>query len=337
MNPISILTSLAKEILKDEIDYFNLKKELENYKNLLYTLTEIEIENPINSNDIHFNNGIALSTKFAALCIDDLIRTRQLIRGLFKAVEKVKSKEKPVTILYAGTGPFAALALPLISIYTSKQVQLVLMEINPQTITCLKKTIKKLGIKDYISEIIQEDASTCVLKDATKIDILISETMQHALVKEQQVPIFFNLVTQLNKNTIIIPNAIHMDLAVLGNCSKNIIENTNGKNYKEISKLWCFDKSFIEEKIKIGKLPKNNTNYTLIKDINYKEYISQEYRHLAILTSIHIFDNEWIHFNESGLTIPKILFDVTQQDQSLNKVSLNYKITETPHYTYTLS
>ena len=75
-------------------------------------------------NDVYGETGMALGTLWAALCVDDMIRTKMFVKGLIEAVEDImKKKEGPVHILYAGTGPFATLILPTLASYTSDQVQ----------------------------------------------------------------------------------------------------------------------------------------------------------------------------------------------------------------------
>lgn len=82
------------------------------------------------------------------------------MRGIFAAVKHLHHKKtKPVRILYAGTGPFATLVLPLITKYSPEDLQLILLEVNPQTIVHLKQLIKSLGIENYIEKIICEDAT----------------------------------------------------------------------------------------------------------------------------------------------------------------------------------
>ena len=96
------------EYLKDEIDYLRLLKATQEDKAILNNFTEKDLDSEEGKNDLYFENGKALSTYHAALCLDDLIRTKKFIRGIDKAIIE-KSKNKPIHILYAGTGSFAPL------------------------------------------------------------------------------------------------------------------------------------------------------------------------------------------------------------------------------------
>jgi hypothetical protein len=71
--------------------------------------------------------GLAIDTRSAALCIFDMMRTRKFLLGIRDAIdEKLRiDPGQPVTILYAGTGPFATLLTPLITVFRPDQLQMV--------------------------------------------------------------------------------------------------------------------------------------------------------------------------------------------------------------------
>lgn len=57
--------------------------------------------------------GVAISPAMAAMCVDDFARTVQFLRGTLAAVADLRSTviERAVRVLYAGCGPWAALAV----------------------------------------------------------------------------------------------------------------------------------------------------------------------------------------------------------------------------------
>ena len=59
---------------------------------------EQDMDNKEGRKDIEYENGKALGTFWAALCLDDLVRTRQFIRGIDKAI---KDKKKRKTNTYS--------------------------------------------------------------------------------------------------------------------------------------------------------------------------------------------------------------------------------------------
>ena len=311
------LRKIAEVILADELDYQLLLNTMEEYKTLLLELSTIELEDIANRKNIQFENGVAIGTTWAARCVDDIIRTRQFIRGAFKAVDdKLDEKEAPVHILYAGSGPFATLILPLLATYSDSQIQITVLEINPGSVAFLKRVISKLGFEKYFVKIENEDATR--YKIDADIDILISETMQHALVKEQQVPIMLNLVNQLPSSAIIIPECIKLELAYM---NINQVATGTGDRYKTISTLLHFNQSFINHH--------NPSKNIFDKSVELSMSDSKDFNKIVVLTSIQVYQNEWIKYDESGLTIPKILRPIPAADQTLG---IKYVLGEIPGY-----
>ena len=201
------LIRITSEYLEDTLDYEKLLKTSKEYKNVLNTLSNESLDNEKGRNDIHFNNGKALGSVWAALCIDDLVRTRQFIRGIHKAIEEKKAKKEIIHILYAGTGPFATLILPFILRYSKSEIKYTLLEINPLSFNVLQSVISKLDLEEHDIKFVNDDATKYKFDNGTP-DIIVSETMQNSLDKEQQVSIFYNLMSQGNTDTLFIPENI---------------------------------------------------------------------------------------------------------------------------------
>lgn len=332
MKSIEIIEEVTREILSEDIDYVSLKNKLENLNSMLLRLTELDVNDLTDRQDLLFENGIALCSTFAALCVVDMMRTRQFVRGIFKAVKEVRSqKTAPVKILYAGTGPFATLILPLLTKYSSDELQLTLLEVNEGTTIYLKKVIKELEIESYVEKIVCEDASKYTIDENEKVDILISETMQHGLVKEQQVPIMLNLVNQLDKDVIIIPNKIQLDLALIDTNQKYILNNVNEEKYRVLKTLLEFDKSFIHAH------PKQSNRFELCKQLEFWEEVDEEYDKFVIVTSIQVYGNEWLHADSCSLTVPRLLVDLERIEDVKKEISIEYVIKELPDFEYVLN
>ena len=138
---------ITSEYFNDHLDYQKLSIASKEYKNLLNGVCgqNMDVEN--GRNDIDLDNGKALGTFWAALCIDDMIRTRQFIRGINKAIQEKINQQKPLHVLYAGTGPFATLILPFILRYPKEDIKYTLLEINPlsfEILHALKYFLKQL-------------------------------------------------------------------------------------------------------------------------------------------------------------------------------------------------
>jgi len=322
------------EILQDEIQYVTLQKKLYDFRDCLLDITHLDLNDLEDRKDLQFDNGIALCTTFAALCIQDVMRTRQFIRGIYQAVtDKLSENQKPVHIFYAGTGPFATLVLPILTKFSSDEIRLTLMDVNEKTLGYLDKVIQALSIEDYIDTIVYADASIYQFEKHQNVDILVSETMQYGLVKEQQVPIMINLVQQLSKNAIVIPNNIHLDLAYKDTSANLLLERKNHLIFKIIQPLLDFTPDFIYS-LKDNK--KEQQLFELCKNLDFSKD-KAAYNKLVVLTSIQVYKDEWIHADLSSLTIPKELFDFNDMDANKTNISLSYVIQEQPDFEVELS
>lgn len=334
MNHSASIEKITEEILANELDYLSLRNKLQDFQSFLLELTKMDLNQASNRTDRSFANGIALSSTYAALCVVDIIRTRQFVRGIFAAVKKVRSqKTKPVKILYAGTGPFATLILPLLTKYRSEELQLTLLEVNEETSNYLKRLIKKLGIEDYIEKIVNEDASQYQIDKNQQVDILISETMQYGLVKEQQVPIMLNLVSQLNKEVIMIPHKIQLDLALMNTDTELLFEKTEKSKYKILKTLLEFDQAFIYTH---AKQIQKRDRFDLCERLPFRRTGAEDFDKLVVLTSIQVYGDHWVHVDLSSLTIPKELLDFDRIEQTKEEISLAYVIKRVPDFEYEL-
>ena len=156
------------------------------------------------SKHIETASGLAVAPMSAAFCIIDFMRTQKFLMGIKQAVEDrlQKNKNKPVVILYAGTGPFATLVIPLTSVFTASQIQFVLLELNPVSINCLQKIITALGLQHYVTALTEADATSYLIDEKSQPDIIVSETMRPGLMKEPQVSIIANLLPQCIKQPV---------------------------------------------------------------------------------------------------------------------------------------
>lgn len=324
-----VIEILLEEILQEEINYVALEKRLLDFKNLLLEITNLDLNDLEDRKDLEFDNGIALCTTFAALCTQDVMRTRQFVKGIYQAIEEVQENQsEPVHLFYAGTGPFATLILPILTKISAKNLRLHLMDVNEKTLDYLDKVLDALDIQDYVEKIICGDATQYQIENPEMIDILVSETMQHGLVKEQQVPIMMNLVSQLDKKAVVIPNNIQLNLALKSSSANFIMDWKNDLMYKELAHLWDFTPEFIQA---------SNTNqktFELCHDIDFSNQ-EETYDRLVVLTNIQVYKDIWIGRDLSSLTIPKILLDLNEKEQ--RKVSLSYVVKELPDFKIALT
>ena len=328
------LSEITDVILNDELDIQTYKKALDDLKNLLFGVSGLNFNAKINEQNIQLDNGQAIGPKWAGLCMEDVLRTQRFMRAIYKAVE-VKRKDKksePVTILYAGAGPFATLILPLLSRYSPEELQLVLLEINEISIESLKRIIRGFEAFDYFKEIYQCDASNYEYTTSNKeIDIFLVECIQHALSREPQVAITHNLLPRLPKDVILIPEQISLEIALVNSDKRDeymeLKDSLVHKDYYEavktvfvINKETVLDHKGLNEN---GQLEFQQETAKFIKErLNANDAI-------AIGTEITIFDDEKLTIDECGLTTPLIIAKLNQKDK-MKGIKTQYLVNKKP-------
>ncbi len=216
MTRLATLTSIADVLLDDATGTDLLADTIDLYRDLLLTASGIDLGGEESIDHFDTGTGVAIGATWAALCVDDSVRTKRFISGLNRAVLDVMARKSgPVHVFYAGTGPFATLALPLMTRFTPEQLRFTCLEITDASFAAVKRLFAELKLEDYIIDVLQTDASTFRIDSELPVDIMLSETMQYCLIDEMQVPIALNLMSQLPPEVLMLPERITLMLGVL--------------------------------------------------------------------------------------------------------------------------
>ncbi|MDT0554386.1 hypothetical protein [Patiriisocius hiemis] len=158
----------------------------------------------------HVDGGIALSSQHALDCLQDPLRTVRFIKATYHAIRDAQSifKNQQIELVYAGCGPGAPIVLPLLSMFSPKELAITLVDINQSSITSVEALIKFLDATAYFRKSYLGNAIEYKHDTSLPLHIVVSETMDKGLIKEPQVAITQNLVPQLNPKGILIPEAI---------------------------------------------------------------------------------------------------------------------------------
>src|SRR3954469_12065129 len=170
---------------------------------------------PGNSADSALPSGIALSPQSAAMCTRDGLRTAIFVRGLRDAIGEARRRfpRETIEVVYAGTGPFAVLAVPLMTIFSPSDVRFTLIDCHEESLRSVRALLRHFGFGRFVRAIVAADAS--VYGHGLTIHVVVAEIMQQALGIEPQVEVFRNLGSQLRANGILVPERVTVDL-VLG-------------------------------------------------------------------------------------------------------------------------
>jgi hypothetical protein len=328
LDHISKLKEIGLVLIEDEVDYLNLANILEAYKALLNNLTSLDSYDQKYLSDVESAGGKAIGTNWAALCLDDLLRTKTFVNGTFKAIkEQLKVGEKPIKLLYAGTGPFATLLLPILPFFSPEELQVGLLEINPVSFEMLKDVFKKLELQPYVSDFYLEDAVTFQFQKSEAFDLILSETMQNALRDEPQVSIAFNLMQQFPK-ALLIPENIQIRV---GFFDSGLTDKQNELNVKVFPLETIF-----ELNSKTALAFSSGRKFPSIT-LECRPNDWKGYHYCSLFTEIQVFGNQKLTINQSGLTIPHFLFALNDLEPKGLNLSFQYETGSRPGFRFTIT
>lgn len=262
------------------------------YARLLFELAGIDASDEAQRKHLPTAGGQAIGTFLAAACVNEVRRTQRFCRGLFQSVARAVASRpgRPVHVIYAGAGPFAALALPTMRQFPAEEVQFTLLEVNPGSLDKLRHVISALELEPYVRRVELCDATTWRVPDGA-VDIVISETMNQALQREPQAGIMLNLRRQLGDSVVFIPEAVEVRLAW---------QRRPGSPTEDLAGLLNFDR---EERGRIVDRTPPDSEWILTP-------VTWDYRPrtpgtLVYTTFVRVFDNETLNHNESSLNLPE--------------------------------
>jgi len=306
--------NISEQLVNCGEDYYVLKQSVDGLYDIFKTITGIQIDNLNNDKEIFLPSGVAISPSAAAHCLLELKRTAVFLRGIKKAIDtKIIGNSEPVRILYAGSGPYATLITPLLTMYKPENLKITILDINQTSLYAAKKLIKALELHDFIDDFILEDAT--VFKLDKDYDIVISETMQSCLNNEPQVNIMQNLIPQMNKKAIFIPERISVDA-----------------NLRKPGK-WNDTQTFIvgEELLflkNIITIDKNSLDFIKSKVIVDIPYDLNGFRELLLYTTVYVYKDQVLGANDCSLNLPIKFYDFSKR--YANSIEFWYSASEKP-------
>lgn len=217
-NRLLVLKELAAEVITSGRPVSSLRSDVLSLKS---ALTEAGLYRFDPEIDIAFGqtstpSGVAVSATMAAMCMDDYARTTQFLRGLYAAITTLKKRipDRPVSVLYAGCGPFAALAVPVMAMLKDRDATFTLIDIHPDSIESARSVVDTFGFTSRVQAFEIADAAEYKIGAGRVPDIILSETLRATLKAEPQVAITRNLVAQA-RDAVLIPDEIRVELKLV--------------------------------------------------------------------------------------------------------------------------
>jgi hypothetical protein len=289
------LGEVTQTLLFERENYGALHRVLHMLHDFYAGITGISAEQTTDNN-ILLSTGKAISPGQAAFCLLDIQRTAVFMRGIHKAILKLKNEaEGPVHILYAGCGPYATLLTPLITQFDPQEVRFHLLDINQASLDAVKKLYSHLNATAYIEQLICADAAKFQI--SAPLHLVICEAMQRALKKEPQVAIMQNLIPQLSPRSVFIPEEIRITAMLV-----------NG-DLEVAAKL---EPATNPGRIHLGEvynISRQNCCHHPAVILQMPEMVIGN-DELSLFTALKVFEDERLEHGECSLTVPLPLANI---------------------------
>ncbi|MDD3040983.1 hypothetical protein [Bacteroides sp.] len=326
-----LLQNLLEPLIDPNDNYKSIKDSTDRLYEFFEAISGVNNFEEVYIKDMETDHGRAIGTYWAGKCIHEFMRTKKFIHGVYLGILEAKQKfpDTRIHILYAGTGPFGSLLLPLTALFEPREISITGIEINSESANVLQQVINKLDIRAYINEIQICDATTINIQHLAPVHMMISETMLNALRREPQVSIMRNLVPQMVEGGIWIPENIHVELHGV---------DPRRDHHQMLGTLPHGESAsiFIGEVIclnKISCLKAESFNSIHIID---KEQYDRSYRNLVLKTSIDVLGDIHIDNNECSLTLPQRILSLKPEDKLPKQFQFNYNISQNPGFEYSI-
>ncbi len=306
---IDHLRSLTTSLLDAENPVYTLRPEMVELMAILrdFQSTAFVRQNDITEGETRTPNGLAVSPTMAAMCADDYVRTITFMRGAHAAILDIQKEfpERPVRVLYVGCGPYATLAVPLMTVLSSREISFTLLDVHPESIDSVKTIINSLGLTDAVASYETMDADSYRVSPDQPPDIILMEIMQACLQAEPQVAITRHLLKQA-QDSILVPEEVRIDL-ILTDISREFNFNSpqqyQGSTQRDriaVSPVFTLNR----ETVKSWNC--NQTNRLPASDVRIPSILEERYQPM-LFTTVQVYKNYVLRDYDSGLTCPRAL------------------------------
>ncbi|MBA3470515.1 MAG: hypothetical protein H0T53_12825 [Herpetosiphonaceae bacterium] len=293
-------------LLSPETSYGELFQTVATLYQWFAQLTAIQ-EDPSQLEKYHDSfaaSGKMISALGAARCMGDPLRTARFIQGVAAALQVAQERfpNQCLRVLYAGTGPFAALLLPLLTRWTPAQLQVTLIDIHQESLDAVACLLDHFGLGALVETLVCGDATAYRHPTDQKFHLLVSETMQKALEHEPQVAITLRLVSQLHPQGLLVPERITVQACLADTSKEFAFVDAEGGVLLERARVELG--TLIDLTVETARTP---AALLAPRTVHIPHDVPANLRTLLLRTQIVTFGGIVLDDYDSGLTYPTIL------------------------------
>ena len=285
---------------------------------------------------IRSGEGLAISPAQAALCADEPTRTAVFLRGVHDAISRALTSSetaRPVKVLYAGSGPFATLGIPLMTLFPPERVRFTILDLHAISIKSVESIIHRLGLEGSVASCVVADACEHVIPDGEIPDVIVSETMDAALSTEPQVAIMRHLLGQA-PGARLVPESVQVDACLLDtsaepariepDCEEGIPESSPDRI--PLGRVFTLDAPAIESWASLtgDRLPAASIEIPEVPGPHYEPYL---------FTTIVVHGCHVLRTHDCGLTSPRA-FPGNGTTASGDRIDFRYRLGASPGLEY---
>ncbi|HRX01614.1 MAG TPA: hypothetical protein P5148_00585 [Anaerolineae bacterium] len=295
--------------------------------------------------DAWLAGGMAVSPLLAARCLTEVYRTAQFLRGVYAAIGAAMQRfpGQRLQILYPGCGPFATLLLPLTSQFGPEQIEITLIEAQPQSVQSVRRLIDALGLDAWFAAVVQGDALDYRHPPGQPLHMLVLEVMQGALAREPQAALTLHLLPQLAPGGILVPQKIVVDACLTSQAREDFatLERRDATGFP------VDHSNLARQRIPLGRLLELSSDSAAGCGSNGHAgrwppvtvavpSRPAEENQFMLLTTVHIFGDVVIRDYESEVSHPVILYDLNSVASGA-EIEFTYATGSKPGFHYTVA
>jgi hypothetical protein len=284
------LAEISGTILNEESSPAALRAALDSFSEICSEVSGVVPNASFDAwaEDSFLESGVAINPSAAAHCVKDYRRSVVFIRGVYAAINHAIDEfpNQKIRILYAGSGPYATLLLPLLQKFSPEQLEIHLLDIHLRSIDSIQLLIRHFKLEGYDINTLLDDA--CRYQHPETLHIIIAETMQKSLEQEPQFAVTVNLAPQLEAGGIFVPQKIEVEFGL----TRNEVDEP-----VSLVRLLTLEPQMRSEEL----IPVSIEIPSLDNISSYEP---------ALFTRIQIYQDYWLRDYEAEITLPNRCHDL---------------------------